>query len=517
MREAYTYNDRNALTREGPDANKDNIPDSLSSTKIDYTYDANGAQMLKDTSTTDTTYAWDLRGRLTSMSDDAVTSTFGCDASGQRVSQKKGNDPQRTFVQDKNNLTGYPQTLEEWVGSTLDRSYLVAMRVEGQLGGDGLRMFVRDSRGSNRALLDELGRVAERYDYQAFGEKVSFVTLNPATGAVVADLASEAEAGTTHLHAGDGEYDALTSWYYNDARYRDRFRFTKIDPRGEIIGDTQNANLYGYVFQNPMMGRDPSGQLLDYISLLSTSMQQMTARAPNAAQAQRGLSLSRSLNEAYRIFNGFQNAFDTVSSIAEWANLAGLAGPEAAIFKLLGSRLSAFGSTLANKVQVSLPAMEVSVPRSLVKKLQKRMGVLWGTDVAQSLFGAAIAGMVTKMAGWETTDVSVGYHGFDAVMKITSGANPLFGIVEAKGGSSTLATTKDGKQMYPKWIGSRIDSVTRNNESPDASDLQRVRNTGFLALAVVKVDLTGNSPRIWLKAQTRDGMAQSRAWGVPFE
>jgi YD repeat-containing protein len=163
----YEYNDREQLTS-----------DTTGGAATTHAYDANGSMTAKGGDT----YAWDLRNRMETATVGGTTTTYGYDHEGQRVSQKTGADPTTYYVNHRNNPSGYPQILEEKQGSTpqaatLNRSYVLGLRVEGQSEGAGTRRFARDGHGSVRALVDPQGKVVERYDYQAFGEPVRFDRL----------------------------------------------------------------------------------------------------------------------------------------------------------------------------------------------------------------------------------------------------------------------------------------------------------------------------------------------------
>ena len=88
-RTAYHYNERDQLLGEGPDADQDGVPDTLTET---YAYDDNGSTTLKSSDGQDTIYIWDLRNKLVGLDadgdgtlDDAGDATFAYDFAGVRV------------------------------------------------------------------------------------------------------------------------------------------------------------------------------------------------------------------------------------------------------------------------------------------------------------------------------------------------------------------------------------------------------------------------------------------------
>jgi hypothetical protein len=77
----------------------------------------------------------------------------------------------------------------EFINGTLDRSYILGLRVEGQWAKDQVLgtfeladqvWFIRDGHGSNRLLADAQGRPVELFDYAAYGEPIYMVAARPA-------------------------------------------------------------------------------------------------------------------------------------------------------------------------------------------------------------------------------------------------------------------------------------------------------------------------------------------------
>jgi RHS repeat-associated protein len=105
-----------------------------------------------------------------------------------------------------------------------------------------VQWYLTDHLNSVRLVLDETGAVLDQIAYDAFGNIVA--QLNPLLANPIL-FASR-------------EFDAETGLYYNRARYLDPStgRWTTQDPMGFAAGD---ANLYRYVFNNPVVYTDPSG------------------------------------------------------------------------------------------------------------------------------------------------------------------------------------------------------------------------------------------------------------------
>jgi hypothetical protein len=148
------------------------------------------------------------------------------------------------------------------------------------------------------------------------------------------------------------------------------------------------------------------------------------------------------------------------------------------------------------------------VPITLVNKLKAKVGPLWDTPPVTALIGGAIAALITTLLGWKTTSIAASYTGVDAIMKIPKLG--VFAVVEAKGGSGTLGMTADGKQMYDRWIVTRIDKALRENlNAADRTSLKAQRN-GPLIATIISSDLTVDSPYIAIKVQTYPGI---KSWG----
>jgi RHS repeat-associated protein len=125
--------------------------------------------------------------------------------------------------------------------------------------------FLTDHLGSTVALADSSGNLTDSISYDSFGNttKKSFATRYRFTGR---------------------EFDEITGLYYYRARWYDAKigRFISEDPIGFRGGD---INLYGYVKNNPINFKDPSG--LDYLifengqmTWVYTGYQSVTTLAP---------------------------------------------------------------------------------------------------------------------------------------------------------------------------------------------------------------------------------------------
>lgn len=104
--------------------------------------------------------------------------------------------------------------------------------------GSDIKYFLTDHLGSTNGLADSSGNLVEFATYDAFGNMTGNLS--------------------TRYQFTGREFDNATGLHYYRARWYDSKlgRFISEDPIGFNGGD---VNLYGYVANNPMYWRDPSG------------------------------------------------------------------------------------------------------------------------------------------------------------------------------------------------------------------------------------------------------------------
>ena len=116
-----------------------------------------------------------------------------------------------------------------------------------------------DGHGSTRLLTDSTGTISDRYSYDAYGNALDFTitTLNPPT--------------TRLLYSGE-QFDPDLQQYYLRARYYNPSvgRFGMQDQMDGTPQDPLSLHKYAYCQNNPVNGRDPSGN--DDLGSLSFAM-----------------------------------------------------------------------------------------------------------------------------------------------------------------------------------------------------------------------------------------------------
>jgi RHS repeat-associated protein len=245
----YTYDAAGNRIKTGGTFGRSNVPPALATT----TYNANNQQTAFGTSTetydlngnlatfTDasgtTTYTWNARNQLTSLTGPSLAATFTYDSFGRRTG-KTINATTTNFVYDGLN------PVQEKNGATITANLLTGLGIDEfftRTDGVGVRSLLPDALGSTVALGDGTGTLQTQYTYEPFG-------ITTQTGL----------ASTSSYKYTGREDDGTGLMYYRARYYQPRLqRFISEDPIGFLGGD---ANLYGYVTENPLYYTDPSGE-----------------------------------------------------------------------------------------------------------------------------------------------------------------------------------------------------------------------------------------------------------------
>jgi len=245
----YTYN-----------ANDQLLVESSGSTSFTNKYDANGSVTNRSSTTETNLYSYNLEGRLAgaiikrteSGQPILQTNKYFYNQSGIRTREEMTGSVNQTniFLNDPQNLTGFSQVLEELpsVGATPTASYTIGSQVISQKKSGTNSYFMADGHGSTRLLTDTNGVISDRYSYDAYGNALDFTfgTLNPPR--------------TAMLYSAE-RFDSDLQQYYLRARYYNPAigRFGVQDQVDGTPNDPLSLHKYAYCQNNPVNGRDPSG------------------------------------------------------------------------------------------------------------------------------------------------------------------------------------------------------------------------------------------------------------------
>ena len=203
-----------------------------------YGYDPNGNLTAKSDASGSWTYNWDYENRLKQASKSGgVTVTYSYDALGRRVQRTSSSGGTTKFVYDGadvvRDLDGSGNTVADYLNAPgIDNK--IRQTISGAQA-----YFLTGHLGTTHAFADANGSISSNLDYDSFGNVVS------------------GSASTRYTYTGR-EVDSDIDLTYYRARWYDQRqgRFISEDPIGLAGGD---ANLYGYVWRNPINYKDPLG------------------------------------------------------------------------------------------------------------------------------------------------------------------------------------------------------------------------------------------------------------------
>ncbi|PWK89662.1 RHS repeat-associated core domain-containing protein [Fulvimonas soli] len=125
----------------------------------------------------------------------------------------------------------------------------LAFTSSGLVAGE-VHYYYTDPNGNVLAKADAQGDIVARYDYKPYGSSV------PSTGAP-----PDGPGYSGHVN------DPDTGLIYMQARYYDpgSARFLSVDPDDPGLGNVFNYNRHEYVNNNPVMGVDPTGRVIQIV------------------------------------------------------------------------------------------------------------------------------------------------------------------------------------------------------------------------------------------------------------
>ena len=257
-----------------------------------YTYDGAGRLMSESSTNGNITYGYDARGNRTSMTRGSTTTTYAYDLNNRLSSETTGTTVKNyTYDVDGNTLTAgnesYTYDVRNrqigYTDGTTTASYVYnpkGLRSQKTVGGatkyfvwDGMNIVYEYDASAGTAYYYGLYRVSagnsQFYLYNAHGDVVQ---LTDGTGAVTKSYAYDAFGNEVNPSANDtnpfrycGEYyDVETGTIYLRARYYDPTtgRFTQQDAWAYFdASDPLGLNLYTYCLNNPILYRDPNGNI----------------------------------------------------------------------------------------------------------------------------------------------------------------------------------------------------------------------------------------------------------------
>ena len=207
-----------------------------------YNFDEKGRTTSKTDASGTTVYSWDARGRMTSATlPNGQVVSYAYDALGRRSSRTTSNQT-TSFIYDGQDV------VQDRTDSTVQADYINGLGIDDKLkisNTNGSLYFLKDHLGSTQGLSGISGNVAEWQRYEAFGN-------------------SSISSSLTRYGYTGRERDEQTNLNYYRARWYDaqQGRFISSDPIGFAGGDT---NLYGYVRNNSLNYRDPSGKIIPFL------------------------------------------------------------------------------------------------------------------------------------------------------------------------------------------------------------------------------------------------------------
>ena len=206
-----------------------------------YTYDLNGNRIQKTDGSTGTAYTYDDENRLVRVEITGGTTTvitYAYDPFGRRIEKNVNGTITRYLYDQQAVILEYDQA------GTIQTRYTHGPGIDEPLTMEKnslMYYYHADGLGSIIALTNTSGGVAQRYNYDAFG-----------------NITSGAPTVTQSYTYTAREYDPETGLYFYRARYYDpkAGRFLTRDPISFAGGD---VNLYAYVLNNPVNKIDPIG------------------------------------------------------------------------------------------------------------------------------------------------------------------------------------------------------------------------------------------------------------------
>ena len=237
-------------------ANDQLLVESTGSTSFTNLYDANGSVTNRSSASEQNAYAYNLEGRLAkAVINQTQTNKYFYNQSGIRTRMELSGAVSQTniFLNDAQNLTGFSQVLEELtaVGVTPTATYTLGSQILSQEKSGAVLHLMPDGHGSTRSLTDGSGAVVNAITYDGYGNLI----------------ASNTTPQTVYLYTGERFDSDLRQYYLRNRYYNPTVgRFGAQDQMDGSPSDPLSLHKYAYCHNDPVNGRDPSGNE-DLISL----------------------------------------------------------------------------------------------------------------------------------------------------------------------------------------------------------------------------------------------------------
>ncbi|WP_282110060.1 RHS repeat domain-containing protein [Shewanella algicola] len=215
-----------------------------------FTYDNNGNRLTGD----GVTLSYNDQNKPLTVDRNNVKSIFSYDANGNRykqVKQQSGSVVSTTY---------YVGSFEREVAlsSTVDKTYIgdhtIKMKAHvGSLGNQSpFQHVLRDHLGSVDTLMDaKTGAVLQHRGYDVFGRPRDIAAGNN----LLTSWQGVTKGYTDHEHLNEQELIHMNGRIYDF----NIGRFLSVDPFLQFPENSQSANPYSYILNNPMSGVDPTG------------------------------------------------------------------------------------------------------------------------------------------------------------------------------------------------------------------------------------------------------------------
>jgi RHS repeat-associated protein len=466
----------------------------------------------------DVVLGYDVSGRLnlvktTAYKEDGETISnwetvsYTYDTNGNRLTatyeiiDEQGNVTSKTsitYIVDQQNITGYTQVVKQIEKDLLSdeekiTTYTIGHQRINQTvevnGEKTVHKFTFDGHGSTRAMVNSLGKIAENYSFDAFGNALGF---------------NAKQALTEFLYSGE-QFDSKIGQQYLRARYYDPAtgRFNRLDPFFGNVDDPQSLHKYTYAHNDPINGTDPSGRSMAMSVGIGTAIGSNMQGNSSRANISVGYSLKTKVQFLQKALDIFDKVMDAVDAGREIFDLVSL-GP-AFVLEFADFYKNAPQEFMDKIVGFTLGAIDLYVkdtlnlPETIVKRFND-MIYAGKNDVALNLLGEAVGtigtNLLARVIGFKEIYIRLMHTGIDAIYLspgVIGDFGSVFVIAESKGNSAILHdTVRKGTQMSSKWISASINQIARKNDGkPDYKALKAMNesDTCIMIALLVKLDL----------------------------